>query len=943
VSLLVWIGFLLLAVVSMCTQVKAAAATSSTKTISTRLGQLKPSKSTSTSTLDAKNAAPSQHTLPTRVSGYGSSGKHAPVTEGVTATVADASTSLDDENNRMSLRIHSNGTTGTLSLYSRTHNCTLGLEIADDGSLALVNDTLSTPQTTTATATESQRASWIPVEGLYGIYSIPSGKLVVWIQHSDTVYNAPAAAATAGGPSWWQIQKIAQLHICRIPNHRSLTRSQRQEEKRQVSLLRQSLKHHEWYYTTPGQGQVLPDMTHTLQRGMTWWASMETTATSNDTLVATPKWWNATAQKDSTTAVLRPDSRFFWNEDLLADIDTISKNSNSSTASHVLLDHVIPVTSAFCGVQTNLTAPSTGSGDNGTVSYDQLLITRRSRFRAGTRFTKRGADHSGAVANYAETEQVLLLHNNNNVNNSNFRTLTAVNSHVQTRGSIPLRWSSPTDLKSYRPRVRIGTDPLAQARAVRQHIADQAAHYIPTITSSGQQSLLSNLTTASTNTNRKHAALVFLNLVDKHSDQGRLGRALDAVLTAVLDVYKEQPDPEMPWLTAGNIQHIWFDFHAELKGGRWDRLVNLLEQLKPTLMEQGYFRAVPVVGAGASTTNNSDFDFSITRMQTGVTRTNCMDCLDRTNVVQSIFGRFLLFNQLADDKSTKLSLASKTAFRKKPMTIPWLEGEVAHRMLWADNADAISFLYAGTNALKGDFTRTGKRTKKGALDDGMNSMQRYYLNNFLDADRQEGMDILIGHQPFSYWGDDADDESTQAHSPGLPSRQAMTIQQAARQMMMGTWPEDEYSQDDSDHVRIKVKTGKVGKLSKLPEASGGELTRRPLDLRWLPGDLQTQVRSLASISLDELPHEFSSGTALRDIDQRSASDLPWWVSEASSDSEDADTMSSVVADIGSAASNNAGYLLGAMVAAAQAPVAMAVIVLGLAGLVSFPKPKEEDR
>jgi hypothetical protein len=281
------------------------------------------------------------------------------------------------------------------------------------------------------------------------------------------------------------------------------------------------------------------------------------------------------------------------------------------------------------------------------------------------------------------------------------------------------------------------------------------------------------------------------------------------------------------------------------------------------------------------------------------------------------------------------------------MAIPWKAGEVAHRMLWADNADAISRLYAGTPALKGDFTRTGKRTKKGALDDGMNSLQRYYLNNFLDADRQEGMDLLVGHQAFSVFGEDEDDESNQdANSPGGSSRRAMTIQEAARQMLLGTWPDDEYAEDDSDHVRIKVKTNnKGGKLSKLAVggASNGD---RPLDLRWLPGDLQTQVRSLASTSLNELPHEFSSRTALWAIDQRSASDLPWWVvsdSESSSDSEDADRMSSVVADVGSAATNNAGYLLGAMVAGAQAPIAMSVVVLGLASLVAFPERKEDQR
>jgi hypothetical protein len=439
--------------------------------------------------------------------------------------------------------------------------------------------------------------------------------------------------------------------------------------------------------------------------------------------------------------------------------------------------------------------------------------------------------------------------------------------------------------------------------------------------------------------------LVFLNLVDKHSDQGRLGRALDAVLTAVLDVYKEHPDPEMPWLKADSIQHIWFDFHAELKHGRWDKLGNLLDQLKPTLMEQGYFRCVPVCGTNTTASTGNTTDFQIAKIQTGVTRTNCMDCLDRTNVVQSIFGRFMLFNQLSDDKSTKLSLASKTAFRKKPMAIPWKAGEVAHRMLWADNADAISRLYAGTPALKGDFTRTGKRTKKGALDDGMNSLQRYYLNNFLDADRQEGMDLLAGHQAFSVFGEDEDDESIHdAQSPGGSSRRAMTIQEAARQMLLGTWPEDERAaRDDSDHVRIKVKRNKGGKLSKLP-IGGATNGDRPLDLRWLPGDLQTQVRSLASTSLNELPHEFSSRTALWAIDQRSASDLPWWVvSDSSSDSEDADRMSSVVADVGSAATNNAGYLLSAMVAGTQAPIAMSMVVLGLASLVAFPERNEDPR
>lgn len=56
--------------------------------------------------------------------------------------------------------------------------------------------------------------------------------------------------------------------------------------------------------------------------------------------------------------------------------------------------------------------------------------------------------------------------------------------------------------------------------------------------------------------------------------------------------------------------------------------------------------------------------------------------------------------------------------------------------IWADHADVISTQYSGTGALKTDFTRTGKRTKSGLVRDGVNSLVRYYKNNFADGFRQ---------------------------------------------------------------------------------------------------------------------------------------------------------------------------------------------------------------
>jgi len=48
----------------------------------------------------------------------------------------------------------------------------------------------------------------------------------------------------------------------------------------------------------------------------------------------------------------------------------------------------------------------------------------------------------------------------------------------------------------------------------------------------------------------------------------------------------------------------------------------------------------------------------------------------------------------------------------------------------------MSIQYSGTNALKTDFTRTGKRTKMGAINDLQNSIVRYIKNNFMDGVRQ---------------------------------------------------------------------------------------------------------------------------------------------------------------------------------------------------------------
>jgi hypothetical protein len=99
-----------------------------------------------------------------------------------------------------------------------------------------------------------------------------------------------------------------------------------------------------------------------------------------------------------------------------------------------------------------------------------------------------------------------------------------------------------------------------------------------------------------------------------------------------------------------------------------------------------------------------------------------------------------------------------------PMETGFKSFEKVYKTVWANNADAISLGYAGTGALKVDFTKTGKRTMKGRFNDGMNSVMRYYLNNFTDGVKQDSIDLLLG-----YYRPDQTSPSPFAPRPGQES------------------------------------------------------------------------------------------------------------------------------------------------------------------------------
>ena len=167
-----------------------------------------------------------------------------------------------------------------------------------------------------------------------------------------------------------------------------------------------------------------------------------------------------------------------------------------------------------------------------------------------------------------------------------------------------------------------------------------------------------------------------------------------------------------------------------------------------------------------------DEDLGLLNKQTGVIRTNCLDCLDRTNVVQCAIAIYMLENhqlpalpihRKSVNQEGNVStnpkvgdLVSATSQVLKPSrTIslskyPFVLSNV--RVAWADNADHMSRGYTGTGALKTEFTRTGKRSVRGQVTDGYNSARRLIQRAYRDEERQNLIDSLLGKIQFCDYG-----------------------------------------------------------------------------------------------------------------------------------------------------------------------------------------------
>ncbi|KAM0672635.1 Sac-like phosphoinositide polyphosphatase [Ordospora colligata] len=188
---------------------------------------------------------------------------------------------------------------------------------------------------------------------------------------------------------------------------------------------------------------------------------------------------------------------------------------------------------------------------------------------------------------------------------------------------------------------------------------------------------------------KKYGDVLYLNLIRHSGYEGLLH-----------DAYKRQ-------LTANSKKAVHFNFSEEGRELTEVFRQKIIQAVNKTLSKQGYFDSKEA--------------------QKGIIRTNCIDCLDRTNVAQFVIGSEVLGKQLSE-----FECEGKDMLRKK------------YNEMWIQNGHSLSRQYAGSSALKSHFLRGNTRKITNKLFDMSRSLRRYVVNRFGDRGRHIAYHIITG-------------------------------------------------------------------------------------------------------------------------------------------------------------------------------------------------------
>ncbi|KAI0482270.1 SacI homology domain-containing protein [Xylariaceae sp. FL0804] len=381
------------------------------------------------------------------------------------------------------------------------------------------------------------------------------------------------------------------------------------------------------------------------------------------------------------------DDSFLWNSFMISPL--VKFRSRLVAHEREALDASRILTSATRGFCLTMTIPQSSAplrdATSGLPSF-LTVISRLSCRRAGTRFNSRGIDDDGHVANFVETETIY------------WSPSGVLFSYAQVRGSVPVFWEQTAGLIPGQQKITVtrsadGTQPAFDKHFGSLEQSYGAVHIVNLLSESkpGEAEL----------TQHFHYGV-------QHCPLSRSGE-------------KQKSDHAL-------LRETDYDFHAETKTMGYEAAREIRHYISHSADGFAYYLAEQTDDAAELPDRSRTHSrMVVVLQQEGVFRTNCLDCLDRTNLIQTLISQ-MAFEAFLDHRGEYAS----SDF--------W----VRHSTLWADNGDALSRIYAGTGALKSSFTRHGKMSLAGAFADARKSATRLYINNFTDKARQNTIDMLLG-------------------------------------------------------------------------------------------------------------------------------------------------------------------------------------------------------
>ncbi|XP_034950859.1 polyphosphoinositide phosphatase isoform X2 [Chelonus insularis] len=403
-----------------------------------------------------------------------------------------------------------------------------------------------------------------------------------------------------------------------------------------------------------------------------------------------------------------PHRRFVWNSHLLAPVEK-----------ELHRDWILYITHGFIG-QSNVSIFG--------KSIYITLIARRSNKYAGTRFLKRGANFDGDVANEVETEQIAHDSAVSSLYSGRF------SSFVQMRGSVPGHWSQ--DISKMVPKPTISSD-LADP-----FFETAGAHF---------NKLLK----------RYGSPIIILSLVKKR-EKKKHESTLSEELSASVRYLNQFLPPDH------HIQYTSFDMARKNKGKEAKVMSKLANIAKDAIMKTGMFQSqqpyysqkklfnglestkrvnnlsnlisssvqdLETDGSESVIIKDHVRDLFVQKgtLQTGIIRTNCVDCLDRTNTAQFAIGKCALGYQLC-----ALGVLDSPKLEFDSDCVRMLEE------LYEDHGDTLALQYGGSQLVHRikTYRKTAPWTSQG--NDIMQTLSRYFSNTFSDQEKQHTINLFLG-------------------------------------------------------------------------------------------------------------------------------------------------------------------------------------------------------